>query len=68
MTGLLSCQFGSPRTRNVSSVFSTLLLLGLVGGMIYVGVVEKVGWNYAGGYLGMRPYANHKFGDTVLRK
>ena len=52
----------------MSSVFSTLLLLGLVGGMIYVGVVEKVGWNYAGGYLGMRPYANHKFGDTVLRK
>ena len=48
----------------MSSVFSTLLLLGLMGGMIYVGVVEKVGWNYAGGYLGMRPYVHNKFCDT----
>ena len=64
MTGLLSCQIGSPRTRTVSSVFSTLLLLGLMGGIIYVGVVEKVGWNYAGGYLGMRPYVHNKFYDT----
>ena len=39
-----------------------------MGGMIYVGVVEKVSWNYAGGYLGMRPYANDKFSDTVFKK
>ena len=58
LTGLLSCQVGSPRARTMSSAFSALLLLGLMGGMIYVGVVEKVGWNYAGGYLGMRPYSH----------
>ena len=51
LVGLLSC-LGSPRIRIMTGSFCTVLLLGLIGGMIYVGVVEKVNWKITGGYIG----------------
>ena len=51
LVGLLSC-LGSPRIRIMTGSFCTVLFLGLIGGMIYVGVVEKVNWNITGGYIG----------------
>jgi len=51
LTGGLSC-LGSRRIRQGSSAFNSLLLLGLIGGMIYVGVVEKVNWKITGGFIG----------------
>jgi len=48
---LVSC-FGSRRVRYASSTVSTILLLGIMGGMLYVGIVEKVNWKITGGYIG----------------
>ena len=31
---------------------NSALLLGYIGGLIYVGVTEKVSWSFTGGYLG----------------
>merc|ERR1711970_901936 len=50
LTGGLSC-LGSRRIRQGASVFNSLLLLGLIGGLIYVGVVEKVNWKITGGFI-----------------
>ena len=29
-----------------------MICLGFIGGLIYVGVVEKVSWKFTGAYLG----------------
>merc|ERR1711935_1115606 len=42
----------SKRTRNFILAVSSALLLGYIGGLIYVGVVEKVDWTLTGGFLG----------------
>merc|ERR1719285_1211909 len=50
MTGLsLLC---SKQGRQVIAWSSTVLCLGLIGGLIYIGVTEKVNWTISGGYLG----------------
>ena len=51
LTSLLSC-LGSGRLRIITSSISTVLLLGLIGCMIYVGVTEKVNWKFTGGFIG----------------
>ena len=46
----------SKRTRNFILAVSSALLLGYIGGLIYVGVVEKVDWTLTGGFLGTVTY------------
>ena len=54
MTGLsLLC---SKQGRQVIAWSSTVLCLGLIGGLIYIGVTEKVNWTISGGYLGTVTY------------
>merc|ERR1711892_916689 len=40
------------QTRYVTTWSSVMICLGFIGGLLYVGVVEKVSWKFTGAYLG----------------
>ena len=42
----------SRRVQITLGTISTIILLGLIGGYLYVGIVGILGWEYAGGCAG----------------